>query len=78
MNECSTCLNKPEDSPLVSTYVNHKDEESWQCQDCMDGSNCFTCEFCGNGLATEQIDFASGLREWWCIYCKEERPATLR
>ena len=28
MNEqCSTCLNGPEDSPLVSTYISHKDEK---------------------------------------------------
>jgi len=72
MNECSTCLNSPEDSPLVSTYINHKDQVSWQCQDCMDGSNCFTCEFCGEGLAMNQVDHASGLREWWCSSCKED------
>jgi hypothetical protein len=66
-------MNGPEDSPLVSSYINHKDEKRWQCQDCMDGSNCFTCEFCGSGLASEQVDYVpSGLREWWCIGCTED------
>lgn len=71
--QCSTCLNGPEDSPMVSTYINHKDEKRLQCQDCMDGSNCFTCESCGDGLATEQVDYVpSGLREWWCSDCTED------
>lgn len=71
--QCSTCLNGPEDSPLVSSYISHKDHVRWQCQDCMDGSNCFTCEFCGSGLASEQVDYVpSGLREWWCIGCTED------
>jgi len=82
MNEqCSTCLNGPEDSPLVSKYINHKDQVRWQCQDCMNGSNCFTCEFCGSGLASEQVDYEpSGLREWWCIGCTddEERVSSIR
>lgn len=72
MMECSTCLNGPEDSPLVSTYINHKGQIRHQCQDCMDGSNCFTCECCGDGLASQQIDYKSGLREWWCTDCKEK------
>lgn len=69
--QCSTCLNGPEDSPLVSAYINHKGEKRLQCQDCMDGSNCFTCECCGDGLATEQVDYVSGYREWWCSDCTE-------
>ena len=76
MTECSTSMNGPEDSPLVSTYTNHKGQIRHQCQDCMDGSNCFTCEACGNGLATQQVDHESGLREWWCSDCCKVHDTT--
>lgn len=48
--------------------------------DCCDGSDVFTCESCGNGLATERIGFvdSSGIDYdpntehaiWVCSDCK--------
>ena len=70
---CSTCMNTAEDSKPASYYTDHKGNREWQCEDCMEGSNCFTCEFCGAGLATECVDYKpSGYREWWCLDCAEE------
>jgi len=49
------------------------DNQYYQCADCMNGSNCFTCEGCGDGLASECVDYVSnGYREWWCISCAED------
>jgi hypothetical protein len=44
------------------------------CMDCYDGSNTFTCDCCGNGLAGECVDYDKdhtwfGMREWWCSSC---------
>jgi hypothetical protein len=42
----------------------------------MGGSNCFTCESCGDGLASQQVDYKpSNYREWWCISCTEDHYA---
>lgn len=59
-------------APDVGSFIDRKGKQEFQCEDCMNGSNCFTCEFCGNGLATEQVDYEpSGYREWWCFDCAE-------
>ena len=49
--------------------------------DCCDGKNVFTCECCGNGLATERMPFVdtSGIEfdpntehaVWFCVDCAE-------
>lgn len=44
------------------------------CETCYDGSACFTCEFCQDGLATEVVDYDKrhdnyGQREHWCASC---------
>jgi len=42
----------------------------------MEGSNCFTCEGCGDGLASECVDYVpSRYREWWCISCAEDHES---
>jgi len=33
------------------------------------GEHTFTCEFCGNGLATDRIETKAG-NEWWCEDCR--------
>jgi hypothetical protein len=60
--KCEDLTDSPE-----STNVNYP-----MCESCFNGWACFTCEFCEGGLASEQIDFSNGMREWWCISCKEE------
>jgi hypothetical protein len=45
------------------------------CDECMGahgtehGEHTYTCEFCGNGLATERIETKAG-NEWWCEDCR--------
>ena len=44
------------------------------CMDCYNGSNTFTCDCCGDGLAGECVDYGRnhtwlGMREWWCSSC---------
>ena len=34
------------------------------------GEHTFTCEFCGNGLATERITTKNDNTEWWCEDCR--------
>lgn len=60
--KCEDLTTSPE-----STNVNYP-----MCESCFNGWDYFTCEFCGDGLASEQIDFSNGMREWWCIGCKED------
>lgn len=60
--KCEDLTDSPE-----STNVNYP-----MCESCFNGWACFTCEFCENGLASEQIDFSNGMREWWCVGCKED------
>ncbi len=78
INYCSTCCNSEADAELVSYYTNHKGKRAFQCKDCMEGSNCFTCECCGDGLATECVDYKpSGYREWWCLDCAIDHDKTV-
>jgi hypothetical protein len=69
--KCYSCPEMIDDLSKASMFLEGKTKR-FQCEDCMDGANCFTCEFCGDGLATQQVDYPSGYREWWCISCTED------
>lgn len=36
------------------------------------GESVFTCEFCGDGLATNEVKISDTESEWWCPDCDEE------
>lgn len=70
--QCYSCQKEIEDITTASQILGY-DKPMFQCEDCMDGSNCFTCECCGDGLATQQVDYMpSRYREWWCTSCAED------
>lgn len=65
MMECYKCC--------ASLPTNHGTSDEYpMCEDCYHGTHDFTCEFCGDGLATQKIDFKNGMREWWCPDCEEK------
>jgi len=69
---CYSCENEIENLSTASQILG-KFTQEFQCDDCMSGANCFTCEACGDGLASEQVDYsASHYREWWCDSCTED------
>lgn len=42
------------------------------CFDCFDGVHTFTCDSCASGLATQEVNYSNGWREWWCSSCCED------
>jgi hypothetical protein len=42
------------------------------CESCFNGWDYFTCELCEDGLASQEINFSNGMREWWCTSCEED------
>lgn len=71
---CYSCSQEIENVATASQILGY-DKPMFQCEDCMNGSNCFTCECCEDGLATEQVDYPSRYREWWCSSCTEDHDA---
>jgi len=70
--ECYSCPEIITNIGDASMFITG-DNQYYQCADCMNGSNCFTCNGCGDGLASECVDYVSnGYREWWCISCAED------
>lgn len=70
------CIKCDEEYPLSSEEPLRRiqlNPEYAVCQSCFDGETCFTCEMCGNGLASEQVDYSNGWREWWCVSCCEDQ-----
>lgn len=68
--QCYTCSNPIDDLETASRFLDTEENQHFQCPSCMDGSHCFTCEFCGNGIASERVDYVpSGYREYWCEGC---------
>lgn len=53
----------------LDVATNRLDTDYPSCKTCFDGSTVFSCDFCDNGLATEQVDYSTGQREWWCSSC---------
>ena len=69
LEKCYSCPDMIINMSEASMFM-EGDKQHFQCEDCMNGSNCFTCECCGDGLATQQVDYKpSGYREWWCHSC---------
>ena len=60
--KCEDLTESPE-----STNVNYP-----MCESCFNGWATFTCEFCEDGLASQEINFSNGMREWWCTSCEED------
>lgn len=69
--QCYSCPKVITDISSASMFL-EGDKQRYQCSDCMEGANCFTCECCGDGLAMQQVDYKSGYREWWCSSCTED------
>jgi hypothetical protein len=73
--ECYSCPEIITNIGEASMFISG-DKQYYQCSDCMDGANCFTCEGCGDGLASECVDYVpSRYREWWCISCAEDHES---
>jgi hypothetical protein len=70
--KCYSCPEMILNIGEASMFMNGT-KQHYQCEDCMNGSNTFTCGSCYDGLATEQVDYKpSGYREWWCSSCTED------